>query len=72
MERDDEHPGTYLDVEVHPAQAATIEEMRKLLSEKFGVTVVGQFVTVRWNEGKGRSKKLKQVTMVVIDADRGY
>lgn len=55
----------YLKVEIADHQAKVIEEMRLKLSEKFGVTVVGQFVTVRWG------KKLKQVTMVVTDVDTG-
>lgn len=43
-----------------PLADEMLEEMRKILAQSFGVTVVGPYVTLRW----GRS--LKQVSMVAI------
>ena len=50
------------------AQEETIEEMRKRVASRFGVTVQGQFVTLRWY---GEDKAFKEVQMVVIAADDG-
>lgn len=56
----------YLKVRLEDAsQETVIEEMRKKISKEFGVTVVGQFVTVRWGD------PMRSVTMVITDADDG-
>lgn len=44
-------------------QAATVEELRSMLTKQFGVTVVGPYLTVRW--------KNCQVSMTINDVDTG-
>ena len=65
----------FLDIKfADPSQEATVEEMRQLLAKQFGVTVVGQFVTVRWYDPRNDprwNRTLRQVTMVVTDVDDG-
>ena len=59
----------WLRVDLDPVQEELIEEMRQKVAKQFGVTVQGQFVTLRWSNGL--KSPLKSVTMVVIDADDG-
>jgi hypothetical protein len=49
--------------------AETIEELRTKLSEVVGITVIGTRITLRWDGGF--RKRLKEVSMLVVDVEDG-
>jgi hypothetical protein len=52
-----------------PEAEAIIEELRLKLAKVAGVTVVDNFVTVRWNNPK--NDRLKHVQLAVIEVEDG-
>jgi hypothetical protein len=42
-----------------------VEQMRQRLAKNFGVTVMGNWVTVRFSEGEGKNRPLLQVSMQI-------
>ncbi len=50
-----------------PVQTRILRELREKLSERFGITVVGPYVTLRWKEKENH----RSVSMIVLDIDSG-
>lgn len=52
-----------------------IEELRQILTQKFGITVCGTTITIRWKPGRhvlGLPKNaMRQVSMVITSVDDG-
>lgn len=57
-----------METQFEPNEEETLEELRKLIARVAGVTLVGNYLTLRFGSSK---KRFKSVSMQIMEVDSG-